>query len=161
ILRSKSGTADASDTRQVAGSALSDRNWIARALGPAGTALVLMLILVTIPRLPLGSDDDSSWSAVLDYAHSEGLQFGGVLSFSSGPLGFLITPYWSPSAPILRVTTDIVLAFGAALGLCLAAWRTGRIWRWLIIAIFTLLASNTDPRSEMLVCAGLLCWGLL
>ncbi|HTL59481.1 MAG TPA: hypothetical protein VL361_27670 [Candidatus Limnocylindrales bacterium] len=162
-MASKSEAPDASESRKVAESGLAApwRGWIRRAVGPGGAALLLTLILMTIPRLPLGTDDDSSWSAVLDYAHQKGLQFGADISFSYGPLGFLITPYWSPSAPLLHVTTDIVVAFGVALGLCLVVWRTGLLWRCLTISMFTLLAANADPRIELLVCAGLLCWGLL
>jgi hypothetical protein len=135
--------------------------WLIRARNPLLTALLLALILVTIPRLPLGTDDDSSWSAVLDYAHQHGLQFGPDIIFTYGPLGFLISPYWLASAPWLRVATDIGLAFGVAAGLCLAVWPTGLLWRCLTLSVFTLLAANADPRSELLVFAGLLCWALL
>jgi hypothetical protein len=98
---------------------------------------------------------------VLDYAHQKGLQFGTDLAFSYGPLGFLITPYWSPSVPWLRIGTDIALALGVTAGLCLAVWRTGLLWRCITLGTFTLLAANADPRSELLVFAGLLCWSLL
>jgi hypothetical protein len=135
--------------------------WLISSLSPLFTALLLALILVTIPRLPLGADDDSSWSAVLDYAHQNGLQFGTEITFSYGPLGFLLTPYWSPSVPWLRIGTDIALALAVAAGICLAVWRTGLLWRCITISTFTLLAANADPRSELLVFAGLLCWGLL
>lgn len=134
---------------------------LTRSYRPLLTALLLTLILATIPRLPLGNDDDSSWSAVLDYAHHRGWQFGTDIAFSYGPLGFLITPYWSPSVPGLRIATDIALAFAVTAGLCLLLWRTVLAWRWLGIGLFTLLAANADPRSELLVFAGLLCWGLL
>ena len=97
----------------------------------------------------------------MDYAHQEGLQFGTDIAFSYGPLGFLITPYWSPSVPWLRIGTDIALALGAAAGICLAVWRTGLLWRCITLGTFTLLAANADPRSELLVFTGLLCWGLL
>ena len=135
--------------------------WLFDSLSPLLTAVVLALVLVTIPRLPLGADDDSSWSAVLDWAHQKGLQFGTDISFSYGPLGFLITPYWSLWAPWLRVGTDIALALSVAAGLCLLLWRTGLVWRCLTLGVFALLAANADPRSELLVLTGLLCWGLL
>ena len=135
--------------------------WLTSALSPLFAALLLALILVTLPRLPLGADDDSSWSAVLDYAHQKGLQFGTEITFSYGPLGFLVTPYWSPSVPRLRVDTDIALALIVAAGVCLSVWRTGVLWRSISIISFTLLAANADPRSELLIFAGLLCWGLL
>jgi len=135
--------------------------WIRQAISPLITAVLLAVILVTIPRLPLGNDDDSSWSAVLDYAHQNGLQVGADLVFSYGPLGFLITPYWSPAAPWLRIGVDIALAFSVTAGLCLAAWRTGILWRCMVLVTFTLLAANADPRSELLVFTGLLSWSVL
>src|SRR5262249_13416915 len=46
-------------------------------------------------------------------------------------------------------------------GLCQAAWRTGRIWRWVVIGVFVFLAANADPRNELLICVGLVCWALL
>jgi hypothetical protein len=162
-LASQTGSPGVSDSALPVSGAPASKSpaWLVRALNPLLTALLLTLILVTIPRLPLGTDDDSSWSAVLDFAHQQGLQFGTDISFSYGPLGFLITPYWSPSAPWLRVATDIGLAFGVAAGLCLALWPTGLLWRCFSISIFTLLAANADPRSELLVFTGLLCWALL
>src|SRR5215468_9885563 len=91
-------------------------------MGPILIGGVLTLVLVTIPRLPLGTNDDSSWSAVLGYAHLKGLQFGADIVFSYGPLGFLITPYLFPENPWLRVGTDLVLTLIVTAGLpgCMA-----------------------------------------
>ncbi len=125
------------------------------------TALALTLVLVTFPRLPLGTDDDSSWSAVMDYAHRAGLQFGTDIAFTYGPLGFLITPYYSPSSPWLRVVTDLALTLTVAGGFSLLVWRVARPWRWLSIGMLLFLGANADPRSELLIKLGLMCWTLL
>ncbi|HVV70305.1 MAG TPA: hypothetical protein VHI52_02210, partial [Verrucomicrobiae bacterium] len=121
----------------------------------------MTLVLVTLPRLPLGNDDDSSWSAVMDYAHQKGLQFGTEIAFSYGPLGFLITPYYSPSSPWLRFGTDLFLTLMVTAGYSLLAWRMPRWWRVAALALFALFASNADPRSELLLDLGLLSWSLL
>lgn len=132
-----------------------------RWLGPVLTALALTLILITLPRLPLGSDDDSSWSAVIDSAHQKGWQFGTDIAFTYGPLGFLITPYFSPSSPWLRPAIDAALTFTIVVGFCLLAWRMTALWRTLTILSFAFLSANADPRNELLLGVGLLCWGFL
>ena len=131
-----------------------------RALAPWLTAAVAMLVVVTLPRLPLGSDDDSSWGAVLGYAHQKNLQFGTDLAFTYGPLGFVTTPYQCPQAAGLRLLADLSISFVAAAGVCLLAWRSGRVWRWVVIGSFVLLAGNAEPRSELLLNLGLVTWGL-
>jgi len=97
----------------------------------------------------------------MDYAHQKGLQFGTDIAFSYGPLGFLITPYYSPSAPWLRVATDTILTFVIVTGFAFLTWRMGGRWRALALGFFGLLAANADPRSELLIALGLLCWSLL
>jgi hypothetical protein len=130
-------------------------------LGPLISTLALTLVLLTLPRLPLGTDDDSSWSAVVDYAHQQGWQFGTDIAFSYGPLGFLITPYFSPSSPWSRVAADIVLTAATAAGISLLAWRINLVLRCVTLAVVLLLGANADPRSELIIQLGLLSWTLL
>ncbi len=129
--------------------------------GPLLTTLLGTLVLITIPRLPLGTDLDSAWCAVLGYAHEQGLQFGTDLTFTYGPLGFLTTLYFSPYAPVLRVVVDAFLCFGVIMGASLLAWRLPSVWRWLWLAVFVFFAANNEPRTDLLVDLGLLGWGLL
>jgi hypothetical protein len=68
---------------------------VLRSSAPALTAVVLTLISLTIPRVPVTTDPESSWGAALNYAHEKGLQFGTQIVFTHGPLGFLTTPFFS------------------------------------------------------------------
>ena len=52
-------------------------------------------------------------------------------------------------------------SFGVSLGLCLIAWRLKLFWRCLLLSVFVFLTANLDPRADLLIYAGLLCWGLL
>jgi hypothetical protein len=126
------------------------------------TALVLALTFLTIPRIPLTNGMESSWSAVLNYAHQNGLQFGTDIVYTYGPLGFLSIFYFTPDTAGLRLAVDVALCFGVAAGLCLLAWRLGMGWRLLTIAVFTLLIANVQyGTQDLLINIGLLCWGLL
>jgi hypothetical protein len=98
---------------------------------------------------------------VLDYAYQNGLQFGKDIAFTYGPLGFLLTPYLCPQAEWLRVIADALLSSTVVAGMCLWAWRLPVIWRCTVLLAFTLLAANSDPRTELLLYAGLLAWGML
>ncbi len=131
-----------------------------RVLGPLLFALGATLVLLTIPRLPLGTDLDSSWSAVLGYAHQHGLQFGTDIVFTYGPLGFLTSFYFSQT-PVLRVIVDGLLCFCVAAGVGFCAWRVRSPWRWFLLVTFVFFAANAEPRTDLLVDLGLLGWGLL
>jgi hypothetical protein len=124
-------------------------------------ALLITLVLITFPRLPLGTNDDSSWAAVLGYGYNNGLQFGKDLAFTYGPFGFLVTPYFCPQAPFLRLFTDVALCSLVVSGVCLLAWRFGILWRSILLTVFTFTAANADPRTELLIYIGLLAWGML
>ena len=106
------------------------------------TAFLLALTFLTVPRIPLTNGMESSWSAVLDYAHQKGLQFGTDVVYTYGPLGFLSIFYYTPAMGGLRLALDVALCFGVAAGLCLLAWRLTPGWRVLTIGIFTLFAAN-------------------
>lgn len=128
---------------------------------PFIVAVLMILSLVPFPRLPIGTGDDSSWTAVLAYAYQHGLQFGKDIAFTYGPLGFLLTPYLCPQAQWLRLITDLGLCATVVGGVCLWAWRLPKVWRWAMLCVVTLLAANADPRSELLLYVGVLSWGLL
>lgn len=126
------------------------------------TAFVLALTFLTVPRIPLTNGMESSWSAVLDYAHQKGLQFGTDVIYTYGPLGFLSIFYFTPDTGGLRLAVDTAFCFGVAAGVCLLAWRLSLGWRLLTIAVFTLFAVNVQTGTQdLLINIGLLCWGLL
>jgi hypothetical protein len=130
-------------------------------VAPLGWAGILTFFVLTFPTVPLGIDIDSSWSAVLVYAHQHGLQFGKDIVFTYGPLGFLTVPYYAGQGVAVRMLVDFALCFGVTSGLCLLGWRMGAFWRAALFTVFIFLVSNTDPRTDVLVNHGLLCWGLL
>ena len=123
--------------------------------------VIVVLILVPFPRLPIGTGDDSSWTSVLAYAYQHGLQFGRDIVFTYGPLGFLLTPYLCPQAEWFRLITDLVVCSTVVIGVCLWAWQLPRVYRWGVLAVFTFLTANSDPRTELLLYIGLLAWAML
>lgn len=126
------------------------------------TAFVLALTFLTIPRITLTNGMESSWSAVLHYAHEKGLQFGPDFFYTYGPLGFLSIFYFTPGTGGLRLAVDVGLCFGVAAAVCLLAWRLSLGWRILTIAVFALFAANIHVGTQdLLINVGLLCWGLL
>ena len=124
-------------------------------------AAVVTMTFLTIPRQPYLLDDSLSEKAVLNYAHAHHLQFGTDIIFSYGPLGFLVSRHFFPHAAGLRMIADVLLGFTVAAGVCLVAWRLGQFWRWLLVGLFVLLAANIDPRADLLLYIGLLCWRVL
>jgi len=126
------------------------------------TAFVLALTFLTIPHVPLNNGMESSWSAVLSYAHQKGLQFGTDIVYTYGPLSFLSIFYFTPDTTGLRLAVDATLCFGAAAGVCLLAWRLSTGWRLLTIVVFALLTANVqNGTQDLLINIGFLCWGLL
>jgi hypothetical protein len=123
----------------------------------------ITLTFVTFPSSvkDIGVDGDVSWSAVLNYAHQHGLQFGTDIVFTFGPLGFLITPYFFPYAAGFRMFIDVALCFTVSLGLLLITLRLRRWWGWLLPVLFVFAAANLQQRIDLVLNAGLLCWGLL
>jgi len=129
-------------------------------------ALILTTILVAcvclpIPRAPVTTDRESSWGAVLVYAHEKGLQFGPQIVFTYGPLGFLSIPYFAAHAAPARLATDCILSLLIAAGVCLLAWRLPVLWRCLLLALLMVFVANLDLKLDLLVDFGLLCWALL
>jgi lysophospholipase L1-like esterase len=136
------------------------RAWASRAVLFLA-AILLMLSFVTFPAPPPDNDVDSSLSGVLNYAHSQGLQFGPELALTYGPLGFLMFFYYSPHAAGLRMVADVALCLVVATGLCLVAWRLRPLWRWLLLILFFWIAPNLPTRADLVIDVALLCWGLL
>jgi len=122
-----------------------------------------MLSFVTIPpaAVDLNVDADTSWCAVLNYAHQYGLQFGTDLVFTYGPLGYLISFYYSPYSLGMRMVADVALCWTVAAGLCLVAWRLRPVWRCLLLGVFVFVAANINRRTDLVIDTGFLCWGLL
>ncbi len=120
-----------------------------------------MLSFVTFPPAPPDNDVDSSLSAVLNYAHDQGIQFGPELVLTYGPLGFLMFFYFSPHAAGLRMAVDVALCLSTAIGLCLVAGRLRPLWRWALLLLFFWIAPNVPTRADLVLNIGLLCWGTL
>ncbi len=130
-------------------------------LWPLATALVIALAIDMLPRVPLDDTFDASWAAVLSYAHERRLQFGSDIVFTYGPLGFAANPYFTGAAAGLRMVIATLFSFWVAAGVCLCAWRLGRIARTLLLCVFVFAAANVFRQAELCCQAGLLCWGLL
>ena len=130
---------------------------------PLLAAVLVMLTFVTIPPAPvdLKVDTDTSLSAVLNYAQQQGLQFGPDLVATYGPLGYLIFFYFSPNAAGMRMMVDVAFCLTVAAGLCLVAWRLRLVWRCLLLGVFMFVAANLQPRTDLVIDTGFLCWGLL
>lgn len=123
--------------------------------------MVISLTFLTIPRQPYALDDSLSEKMVLNYAHEKGLQFGSDIVFTYGPLGFLTSRYFFAHAAETRRLVDVLLGLTVAGGVCMLAWRLTLTWRCLLLAMFVWLAANIDPRSDLLIYSGVVCWGLL
>src|SRR5882724_1284312 len=133
---------------------------LARA-APFLTAFLVALTYLTLPRQPFLVDDALSEKSVLSYAHEHGMQFGTDIIFTYGPLGFLTSRHYFPHAAGLRMVVDLLLTYSVSLGVCLIAWRLTLFWRCLLASVFVYFTANLDPRADLLIYAGLLCWGLL
>ncbi len=117
---------------------------------PVLVAIGLALLTMQIPRAGFGTDSDSSWSAVLNYAHQKGWQFGTDIVYTYGPLGYLTSHHYSPAAPALQFITKAALGFVVALGITLVAARLNLFWRWVLIALFGLFAGATHLEGKPL-----------
>src|SRR5579862_9906345 len=125
------------------------------------SALFISLVFLTVPMAAANLGVDSSWCAVLNWAHERGLQFGKDIVFTYGPLGYLIAPYTLTQPSGSLILTNAALSFHAALGLCLVMGRLAWPWRYLLLGTFVVEAANTELRSDLSLEIGLLCWGLL
>jgi hypothetical protein len=125
-------------------------------------ALLLTFLITRIPREVATNSLDSSWGAVLSYAHEKHLQFGTDIVFTYGPLGYLDQQWFTGRGEGLRMFFDFLRGFGIALGACLLAWRMSLVWRCVFLGVFILLPATIHPEKiEPLMEAGLFCWGAL
>jgi hypothetical protein len=130
---------------------------------PLLAAVLVMLSFLTLPRAAtdLDLDSDASLGEVLGYAHQQGLQFGTDFVSTYGPLGYVIFVYFSPRTAGTCMVIGSVFCFVAAAGLCLVAWRVRLVWGCALVGAFLFVATNVEARADLVMDAGLLCWGLL
>jgi hypothetical protein len=112
--------ATADDRWQAGKSRAPSRSVIGAVL--AGIAAFVSLFRVGIPA---ATDSlDGSWTAVLSWAFSNGLQFGSDIVFTYGPLGFLIPiANYHPQTFILFFAAQLFLGLIWALLVTRFAWR--------------------------------------
>jgi hypothetical protein len=107
------------------------------------TIILVALSCFNFPQVtPTPQSLDSSWQAVLIYAHQMGLQFGHDIVFTYGPLGFLSIECFSPYTAVTRIFFEVVFGFGIATGLCLLAWRITWVWRLTLLGFFILVTAT-------------------
>ena len=128
---------------------------------PVLTAFLIALVCLTVPTPAPDLGVDVSWCAVLQWAHEHGLQFGKDIVFTYGPLGYLLAPYCLKPPSNWLVLINAALCFQIALGLCLVAWRLAPVRRPGLLLFFVPTSANAELRADLLLDAGLLCWGLL
>jgi len=130
---------------------------------PLLAAVVVMLTCLTLPRAAtdLDMDADASLSEVLGYARQEGLQFGTDVVCPWGPLGYTLFVYSSPRTAVTCMVVGSLFCFVAAAGLCLVAWRARLVWGCVLVVAFVFVVPNVLSRADLVMDAGLLCWGLL
>lgn len=109
------------DDRWQAGRVSTRRRSVAGAL-LAGIAAFISLFRVGIPA---ATDSlDGSWTSVLSWAFSKGLQFGSDIVFTYGPLGFLIPiANFHPETFFLFFVAQLLLAGCWALLITRYAWH--------------------------------------
>jgi hypothetical protein len=129
-------------------------------LWPLVTACLFGLCILSIPRHPYVLDDSLSEKAVLSFAHEHGLRFGKDIVFTYGPLGFLSSRYFFEHAAGLRTIGELVVCILASMGLCLLAWRLAPLWKWTLLGVGAFVLANVDPRLDLVLYTGLVCWGL-
>lgn len=131
-------------------------------LGPAilGAFVIAIVCLVT-PIAPPDLGVDVSWSGVLSWAHEHGSQFGSQVVFTYGPLGYLLAPYALEATSISTIFISAALCFQIGFGLCLIGGRLSLPWRILFFAFFLLEAANAERRADLMLEAGIFCWGFL
>jgi hypothetical protein len=137
-----------------------ETRWL-RDAWPLVASGLLLLTFVVIPFAVVDTDADPSLSLVLNYAHEHGLQFGTEVVYTYGPLGFLGFPYFSTHATALRMVYHILVCLAAAVGLWLVGWRLRLLWRCVLLGAFCWVASNLNPKTDLVLEACLLSWGLL
>jgi hypothetical protein len=129
---------------------------------PLLAAIPLSLCLALFPQTPLNASWDGSWAAALNQAHESHLQFGTQIVFPYGPLGYLLIPYFWPSAFWSRLFFAAALNFVTSAAVCAVAWRLNLFWKLLSIGLFALVTANIEyGAADFLLNIGLICLGLL
>lgn len=109
-------------------------------LGSAGlwvavTVAVTLLCWHALPLQPTPSRG-SSWQGALHMAHHYGLIFGNQLTFTYGPLGFLIDPtLWYTGTGIIASLYQGLLRLALAAALFAGARRTYGTWGGALVAL--------------------------
>ncbi len=130
-------------------------------LFPLMIALLASLTFIPVPRQPYLLDDSLSEKTVLSYAHQQGWHFGTDIVFTYGPWGYLVNRHFIPDQYVMQMVVLILLSLLVATGVCLVAWRLTPLWRLLIVTLFVHLTANIDPRTDLIIYSGILCWGWL
>lgn len=125
------------------------------------SGVLLTLTFLTYPIPPLFNDEDPSLKDVLHFAAQTGLQYGPDITYTYGPLGFLIFPMFGSHAAGLRLAVDLLECSTVAVGLCLLAGQLRLAWRVALLLFFAWAASNIEVRQDLVFNTGFLCWGLL
>lgn len=125
-------------------------------------SVLVTLTFLTFPRHPFVIDDALSEKVVLTYAHDHQFQFGTDLVFTYAPLGFLTSRYYFPQTAGLRMVVDALVGLIVSMGVCRLSLKfSHRSWQLFSVGLFVFLASNIDPRSDLLIYIGLFTWALL
>src|SRR5436190_16618154 len=59
------------------------------------------------------------------------------------------------------MVVDVLLGLIVGSGVFVLSLRLTSLWRYLLLVLFIVLSANIDPRNDLLLYIGLLCWGLL
>jgi hypothetical protein len=136
------------------------RSRFSRAL-PFLVAFVVSLTFIPAPREPYVLDDSLSEKTVLSYANQQKWQYGSDIIFTYGPWGYLVTRYFFPHHHHVQMLVLALLSWLVATGVCVVAFKLNPLWAIVIIVLFVYLNANIDPRADLLIYSGLLCWGWL
>lgn len=145
--------ADAADT----GASRAKNGWLLAAIA------VVSWSCWRFPQIPFNVQSlDTSWEAVLAYAHKTGMQFGQEIVSTYGPLGYLSIECFSPYGWIGRLFFEVIYGVVIATGLCLLAWRIAWPWRVVLLVFFIFVGSPLHWDGGALYAdLGLFTWGLL
>ncbi|HWQ90634.1 MAG TPA: hypothetical protein VN673_03100, partial [Clostridia bacterium] len=131
-----------------------------------GALCSVLLAFATLPLAPPtdtagACEADPSLSLILTHAQEQGIQFGTEHVYTYGPFGFLFFFLYSAENGGAQMLSSLLLCLAVAAGLCLLGRRLGPCWGLLMVGSFVWVAANNQPRTDLVLNAGLLCWGLL
>jgi hypothetical protein len=145
---------DLAALRRRAGPATADVRWLL----PVVAALLSWPAIGHVPKIGL----DYSWGAGLHMARTMGLDFGGDVSFTYGPLGFLKVPVlWDDTTAVLSVLWLSALHVAIVAAVYLAARRYyGALPAFVLALLAGAIAREDVVVLAFMVGAGLLLYGL-